>query len=177
MTASPPDYLEPVVAWRTWRVGKTPEGSRLQSMTTPAGWPVGAALAAACPHRVVNHTAPWPGCRCGIYGARRVEDAAYYTALPSQSHHTLAIGLVELWGTVVEGGAGWRASRAYPSRLLLLPAAGGRVNDEHLSAAIELADYRVPVQILDGPRAALSDELAQWGLTNGALPAPAPIPA
>ncbi len=178
MSEQAPDYLEPVIAWRAWGVETTPQGSRLRSMTRSDHWPVGQALVASCHHTPVPHPAPWRGCRCGIYGARRWEDAAYYTSLPSQADQTVAIGLVELWGSVVEGDAGWRASHASPSRIVLLPSPLACDNLDYLTTALELADYGVPVEIFDGPRTTSSDELiASWATPGGVLPAPVPFPA
>jgi hypothetical protein len=86
--------------------------------------------------------------------------------------------LVELWGSVVEGDAGWRASHACPSRILLLPSPRARNTLGYLTTALELADYRVPIEILDGPRTTITDELiAPFAMPHGVLPAPAPFPA
>jgi hypothetical protein len=60
------------------------------------------------------------------------------------------VGRVALWGTVVEYEAGWRASMAYPERLYL-PAwrASGAPLANVEEVAMGLADYRVPVEIVD----------------------------
>jgi hypothetical protein len=61
------------------------------------------------------------------------------------------IGRVALWGDVVEGPRGWRASHAYPADLLLPAANINRRPMAGLSTmAMELADYGVPVTICDG---------------------------
>jgi hypothetical protein len=51
----------------------------------------------------------------------------------------LVIGRVALWGEVLEGDHGWRASRAYPAELIVDPL----VDDDTVTALSE--DYRVPV--------------------------------
>jgi hypothetical protein len=63
------------------------------------------------------------------------------------------IGRVALWGTVVEGQLGWRASRAYPIELFVPAPAVVRSGfrrrayvDEILRA---LEEYRVPVDVVE----------------------------
>ncbi len=86
---------------------------------------------------VNRHAAPNEACKCGIYGVRTKELLERYLAstpydlqkLPfafspkldahevrSQSALTvcLAVGVVSLWGNVIEGEDGWRAQYAYP---------------------------------------------------------------
>ena len=62
-----------------------------------------------------------------------------------------AIGRVALWGEVVEGGRGWRASRAYPAEVWLpqLDIDGNDVAGVE-EIALDLADYGVPVRVCDG---------------------------
>jgi hypothetical protein len=57
-----------------------------------------------------------------------------------------AIGLVSLWGSVVEGESGWRASHAYPKRLFL-PRSERARDAEAIRRG--LADYGVPIEFLD----------------------------
>src|SRR5262249_60225892 len=96
------------------------------------------------------HGAPVSRCSCGIYATSDPELAAESLYLYSEVHqpHVVyrAVGLVSLWGSVVEGECGWRASRAYPKRLFLPPSQ--RPEDvERIRDG--LADYGVPVEILD----------------------------
>jgi hypothetical protein len=61
-----------------------------------------------------------------------------------------AIGRVVLWGTVVEGTHGWRASHAYPAELWLPDADRMGVGLPGIaSIALGLADYGIPVHICD----------------------------
>jgi hypothetical protein len=62
------------------------------------------------------------------------------------------IGRVALWGDVVEGSAGWRASHAYPTELFVPSGAAGRSGlrrrayvDEIMQA---LEVYGVPVDLV-----------------------------
>ena len=67
-------------------------------------------------------------------------------------------GLVALWGDVVEGDLGWRASHAFPRHLVLLPPATAAPQDV-VEVAFGLAGYGVPVEIDRGPRC---DVVARW---------------
>jgi hypothetical protein len=59
------------------------------------------------------------------------------------------IGRVALWGEVVEGEFGWRASRAYPLELLIPGRAGGYRRGAYLDEiAVELEAYRVPIDFV-----------------------------
>ncbi|HKC22365.1 MAG TPA: hypothetical protein VKB64_07615 [Gaiellaceae bacterium] len=135
---------------------------RLRSVVFDTIWPTDAELTAGCNRlwtRVRNrlawrsdpvHDAPVSRCSCGIYATSDPELAAEYLYLYSEVHqpHVVyrAVGLVSLWGSVVEGECGWRASRAYPKRLFLPPSQ--RPEDvERIRDG--LADYGVPVEILD----------------------------
>ena len=61
------------------------------------------------------------------------------------------IGRVALWGEVVEGTRGWRASRGYPAELWVPQLDGDGTEIAELeSIAIDLADYGVPVHVCDG---------------------------
>lgn len=126
------------------------------------------ALAAACidpaGKKVNDHVAPEPLCRCGIYAARdQGRLRGYHNA------HTLhVVGLVELWGNVVEHVEGWRARFAYP-RWLWLPVHDGLGNriEAWDEVAFDLAAYGVPVEPMEGSeldglpeRATLED--ARW---------------
>lgn len=155
-----PDYLEPVHGWRAWIVDPRPEGPMLQSVVRRADWTPGRALRAACAdlrdavakRRVapLGHDTPSRHCRCGIHAHRILEEAAHYTDGPSRRRLVTAVGTVALWGTVIEGTEGWRASLAYPVGLGLPlrrtePAAFREL--EEIAEGLER--YGVPVGILD----------------------------
>lgn len=126
-----PDYVEPTIGWRAWLVVETPDGLRLQSVLYPTVWTPRGEEVAVCrpgdrsPEEELNaalapHLAPHPSCRCGIYASKTPELATPYV----HSHAGLAgsallriVGTVSLWGTVIEGQHGYRASHAYPDRL------------------------------------------------------------
>jgi hypothetical protein len=97
-----------------------------------------------------EHDAPVPRCSCGIYATNDPELAAEYLYLYSEvlQPHVLyrAIGLVSLWGSVVEGETGWRATFAYPKRIFL-PRSERRSVVETVRTG--LSDYGVPVELLD----------------------------
>jgi hypothetical protein len=162
-----PDYAEPVEAWRVWRVGMRAGGVVLKSLFANAVWEPCVPLAAKCagghrsllrPWRVTlnDHPSPELDCTCGIYGvATPVAAREYLDPRRFLLFGDRVIGRVALWGDVVEGELGWRASRAYPLELLIpVPAAegGGYRRRAHLDEiAVEVEAYSVPVDFV-GPR-------------------------
>jgi hypothetical protein len=158
-----PDYVEPVEAWRVWRVTMRERRVVLQSLFAGAVWEPGVPLVASCtgghrsrwtPWRKPNdHPAPELDCRCGIYGVKSVAAArSYLETPPLLCRDDRVIGRVALWGDVVEGPLGWRASRAYPVDLFVpAPVVAGSgfrrraYVDEILSA---LEAYLVPVDLV-----------------------------
>jgi hypothetical protein len=158
-----PDLIEPVEAWRVWRVAMRDGRVVLQSLFLGAVWEPAAPLVAFCngghrsrwpPWRKQpnEHPAPELECRCGIYGVQSVAAArSYLERPPLLCRDDRVIGRVALWGNVVEGPLGWRASHAYPIELFV-PAAVGvlglrrrEYTDELLRA---LEEYRVPVDVI-----------------------------
>jgi hypothetical protein len=135
---------------------------RLRSVVFDTIWPADAPLTAGC-NRVWTrirgklawrsepvHDVPVWRCSCGIYAAHDPELAAEYLYLYGDVHQPRvvyrAIGLVSMWGSVVEGENGWRAANAYPKRLFL-PRARRPAEIEAIRASLD--DYGVPIDILD----------------------------
>jgi hypothetical protein len=162
-----PDAIEPVVGWRCWRVVDAPAGFRLLSACRQVPWSPGRPLRAACEPR--GHAEPTLDCTCGIYAAAEpVVPAAY---LPPHIKATatirtqallnydvvMAVGLVALWGEVVECSFGWRAQFGYPARLFLPRGIRhfrrrGRVAESFDSTRVgaELGEgYGVPVEVVE----------------------------
>ena len=146
-----PDYAEPLCAWRLWEVEDVDSVPRLRSLYRISFWPVGAPFEARCEaqrlrlSRRPRHAAPAETCTCGIYGAPFElirKKLAIEDGLPPGC--LFVMGTVSLWGDVLECERGWRAARAYPSRIFVplgFPGAAER--------AVGLADYGVPVELLD----------------------------
>ena len=159
-----PDFVEPVEAWRVWRVAMRDGRVVLQSLVAGAVWEPGVPLVAFCTagHRSrwapwrkepSDHVAPELDCGCGIYGVQSVAAArSYLERPPLLSRDDRVIGRVALWGTVVEGQFGWRASHAYPIELFV-PAPVAAVSGLRRRAYVEeillaLEEYRVPVDVV-----------------------------
>jgi hypothetical protein len=71
------------------------------------------------------------------------------------------IGRVALWGSVVDGGLGWRASRAYPTHIYV-PSRRENGREVHVRMiARGLADYGVPVEVVAGDIGAEVDRALQ----------------
>lgn len=131
-TTAAPDVAGTIVGWRTWRLVRIRDGIALSSIYHHALWHAGERVDAQC--RVPGarlrrwmhkaHAAPSMDCECGIYAARELRYALCYMADIRQPYLTsyslsFAVGRVKLWGEVVEGEHGWRATHAYPADLYL----------------------------------------------------------
>src|SRR6188472_4203576 len=84
-----PDFVEPLEAWRVWRLCRREGRVALQSAFADAPWEPGIPLTATCAKRhrsawrpwrteTAHHQAPDIDCRCGIYGARSLAAARWY---------------------------------------------------------------------------------------------------
>lgn len=151
------DYATPFVGWRVWRVAAVRDGVRLLSAVYDEVWEPRVAIAArCCAAGQRGHRSPGQTCACGIYAATALAACVRYLVGrddPSTVHRV--VGQVSLWGDVVAGPAGWRASAAYPARLWV-PAARTNGGDAPVAdVALDLLAYGVPVGLLDAyePRA------------------------
>lgn len=170
-----PDYWEPMSAWRVWRVVRSGHGYRLASVIKTATWPPGEALEAVClrstrlaswlRHRR-THAVPHERCECGIYAAWLPEIRQYLSELSmGWAPAPRVVGQVALWGTVIECERGFRASRAYPSRLYVpadSPPRRGQVGAAEIAEALGV--YGVPVDTLAARRVDAVDALEQLQL-------------
>jgi hypothetical protein len=164
-TGPVPDFVEPLEAWRVWRVGMLQGRVVLKSLYVGAVWEPAIPLAATCSQRQRPRLRPWRlepsghappdmGCRCGIYGVQSVIAARSYLERPDLlCRGERVIGRVALWGEVVEGELGWRASRAYPIELFVpAPAVvrSGLRRRAHVDEILQsLEEYRVPVDVVE----------------------------
>ncbi len=112
--AEVPDVPDGVLGWRTWRIGRRAQ-RRAELVGPLAGtlWPARRPLVASCGSR--DHSPPGDHCRCGLYA---VADPRVLEWGPSEYE---VLGAVALWGHVVEGTRGWRASHGYPRFLVTGP--------------------------------------------------------
>jgi hypothetical protein len=113
-----PDLPAAILGWRTWRVGRRAQ-RRTELVAPLAGitWPARQPMIATCGSQ--RHAPPGDRCACGLYA---VTDPGTLEWGPSD-HEVL--GVVALWGQVLEGARGWRASHAYPRFVLTGPAIPG----------------------------------------------------
>jgi hypothetical protein len=157
-----PDFVEPLEAWRVWKVVRRHSVFSLGSVVQRTVWPAGEALVAEClagsrlsrllRRRKVRHGAPDVGCQCGIYAAG-LETVGQYAADTPFSGGSRVLGQVALWGTVVECERGYRASYAYPTRIYVPADAGEQWRIGWAEVALGLCRYGVPVEAV-GTRAA-----------------------
>jgi hypothetical protein len=152
-----PDFVEPMIAWRVWKVVRSDGAYSLGSVVQRTVWPAGRALAAECVRRrrllprlrrKRRHDAPELRCECGIYGATLDGIGQYVAEAPCRGIAHV-VGQVALWGTVIECERGFRASHGYPTRIYVPADAGDpwRVGWEEV--AFDLWRYGVPIEPLE----------------------------
>jgi hypothetical protein len=149
-----PDAVGVVVGWRAWKVALAADGEpRLRAMTRlgccgGAGgwWPARRPLEAMCPGQ--RHDAPVAACSCGVHAAASY-DVLDELGFVDDTGHAIAVGIVSLWGRVVETERGWRAQSAYPLRMWL------PLSIAHLAPGLARA-YRVPTFIRNRTGAAIA---------------------
>lgn len=147
-----PDYVEAVVAWRVWDIEDVGGRARLRSLYRAVVWPVHEPLVAECRAARLHlwwrpkHEAPETGCTCGVHAVPREHLSALANEGLWPPARFLVLGTVSLWGDVVECRDGWRASHAYPASLVVVRTGSGAG-----AVAAELADYGVPVHVVEAP--------------------------
>jgi hypothetical protein len=134
------EELRPAVGWKIWGVEHGPERTRLRSVLYGDLWPVGGQLQATC-RRLLHspHAAPCRGCECGIHAGRELSAWEHYLSVDAEMR---VFGRALLWGTTIEGSAGWRAAYAAPVEIFI-PAAV----TNPAAVAEGLAAYGVPVHV------------------------------
>jgi len=150
-----PDYIEPQLAWRVWSVDDRKDLVCLGSLFHESFWPVNEPLVAQCrswrvPWRrraAQRHPAPWWRCQCGIHGSPLRHLDRHYLRARLPRERIAVLGRVSLWGQVVECEWGWRASHAYPERLVVPQPPGDAVRAAHIAKSLE--GYGVPVEIVE----------------------------
>jgi len=137
-----PLVVGPLQGYRCWRVDREGGQPILRSLYHSTAWPAAGPLQASCEaatHRLtawvrhvlsrgaVGHAAPTWGCECGIYGCSRLDDAAAIERGSQLPRGPLGdpcqvVGVVFLWGRVIQHEHGYRAEYARPLKLLAGPA-------------------------------------------------------
>ncbi len=120
------DLTEALTGWKCWSVGVNQLVSQSDTI-----WYPDKPQEAVCTNKSTNHTAPSPGCMCGIHGATDRETAKGYGEI---------LGEVYGWGRYCRHEHGWRAQFAYPKAFLL--------NADQVTYIEWLRDYHVPIFIL-----------------------------
>jgi hypothetical protein len=131
-----PDAIEPITAFRVWRVN---EDLELQSLGSDTSWPPGGWLTARCERK--QHSAPHWGCSCGLYSAKEINTVLMLASIhmpQDLAGPMIVLGRVHLSGKVIEHDDGYRAERARV--IQILPVSGSRSHAEAVAAR-----YGVPV--------------------------------
>jgi hypothetical protein len=135
-----PDYLEPITAFRCWRVQAN---GVLSGLAAAQPWAPKRTMVSVCnghadarrgsPSEHLTEAGGWLdapvwGCVCGIYATLTLENAdtelenwrradPYYGNVETPAY---AVGEVSLWGRVIEHAVGYRAQFAYPKSLAVV---------------------------------------------------------
>ena len=168
MTDVAPDFLGPLAAWRAWNVAETEAGRRLTSIHYRETWPVGDPIEAWCyrssavgaAHHITHarHLAPVTGCHCGIYAATSLDRVREYLVAdhagwehvsPRAERVHRVVGLVSLWGRLIECEQGYRGSLAYPAHLWVPTHTADSEPVDVEALALDRVDDAVPVELLD----------------------------
>lgn len=119
-----PEFLsEVVIGRRVWRRLETAGGINLQSLSVSTCWPPRTPLQADCP--VDGPLVPGWGCACGLYAwrlDRRWQDLPLQITGLGVSD---VVGLVGLWGRVIQHHDGWRGQYGYPLAFFAPPVPPG----------------------------------------------------
>lgn len=124
-----PDSIEPLLAWRAWRVDRF--GS-LQSRTNESVWPGREKMTGICitPYEAQQpHRTPAQRCTCGIYSVKTLEGAIRYAGDGGWAGVNVAIGKIKIWGMTVVAEKGYRSEFAYPTEIYLLRASSNAQGD------------------------------------------------
>lgn len=176
-----PDFFEPLVGYRVWRVMK---GGLLTGVHVCEPWAPKQAHRATCqrkfgagifngmswsddttsPHLTngVYVPAPTLDCHCGLW-AKRTEDKLHECAdVPEAgTQEGFAWGAAWIWGHIIEHMLGWRAEFAYPKAL------------KATSDAVNIAAlYGIPceaVQVVK-PKRIDDDDMYFWGKSTWMIP-------
>jgi hypothetical protein len=154
-----PDLVEPIEAWRVWRVVSSHGRLLLASVVQETVWQPLEPLRAACLRRGLHavfdrrhrqrHEPPKQRCSCGVYAAGLEFVDRYLRDLgPAHWGDPRVLGRVALWGMVVECEHGYRAGLAYPTQIYLPTRArlpNGLSWDE---IGDNLTSYQVPIETL-----------------------------
>jgi hypothetical protein len=168
-----------VVGWRVWSVVEAGGELRLASLVYHEVWEPGAQVTARCRRtlaalpwgRLPLHEAPAYDCCCGIHALATLEGAAAYLRSEVDKGPPAVqrvLGAVSLWGRVVEAKHGWRASAAYPQRIVVptgrlqraVAAALWPYRPSPGTVAEALAAYGVPVELQESRSIAADRRLA-----------------
>jgi len=128
-----PTYPEEFVGWRGWTLDAK---GLLHSVNDNILWTPGQEFEAVCSLGRHHEFVPWAKCQCGIYTTKTLKK------LRANGYHDVGVvGLVSIWGHIVDGGEGYRSEFAYP-RVIYVPHLMWRLVEP-------LREYDVPIKLLN----------------------------
>src|SRR5262245_28753036 len=135
----------PIYGLRSWRVAGTPGEERLIASQRTTTWPIGGALLEAECSATPPHDPPGTTCTCGLHAWHPSRSAARRVC----GVRSEVPGILEARGAVELHADGFRAQRARPCALVLLPGRNAR-QLERLAEAyhVELLGVHGPSELL-----------------------------
>ena len=136
---TPSLVVGPLQAYRCWHVNWDGDQPVLRSVYNPTIWPADAPLRATCVKgsgsfaawvralfsrtaKAATHPAPAWGCQCGVYGLTHLHgnELEEVPRVPGRDPErgAVALGVVLLWGRVIQHAHGYRAEYARPLKIL-----------------------------------------------------------
>lgn len=125
-----PDGTIPIIAWRAWGLTTNDKGWLLAGLGVNEEWVPRKVMTAKCisdrfglmlslwgTDKPRKHLSPGSECNCGVWAFRTLEELL--SAL-KEYKDVRVIGMVYLWGRILECEKGYRAQHAYPAELWLL---------------------------------------------------------
>ena len=156
----------PLQAYRCWYVNWQGGQPVLRSLYFSTIWPPDAPLRASCETvtsslaawvrglfssapKAPKHPAPSWGCQCGVYGLAHIEGDEL-TKTPQvrggdPSRGVAALGVVLLWGRVIQHEHGYRAEYARPLKLLTVAP---QFRARHVAELLDAVAQRYSIQLV-----------------------------
>lgn len=149
-----PDGITPFLGFRGWRL----KGSDLWSLHRDVIWPITGLVTAECispyiwdftrgSRKQSYHAAPYRDCTCGIYALKQPLPVRRQPNEVRPWDVKAVVGIVHLWGHVIEGDGGFRVQYAKPIALVTRPKSvnlSKRIADTAEKYGIEVIDSLEP---------------------------------
>lgn len=168
---TPSLVVGPLRGYRYWQVKWHGDQPVLRSLYRSTIWPAEGPLRATCEKRpgslaswvrsllssrAETHSTPQWGCGCGIYALTRLDTDEPLEMSPQVYQRGLfervvhVVGVVQLWGRVIQHEQGYRAEYARPLRVLTVPshARVSRSASHDIASLLDAVAQRYSIQLV-----------------------------